>query len=135
MARHALVSRLSRPVPLLVFLVILTAMAAVARGALSAGQGVQAQYTTPAAWGTETHNLIDREISTASVARAWRELTPEAFRVVWTGYLVVPETGTYTFTTTSDDGSMLAIDGFDQSYEGYGREEVSALFKVLQKTS
>ena len=112
MARHALVSRLSRPVPLLVFLVILTAMAAVARGALSAGQGVQAQYTTPAAWGTETHNLIDREISTAGVARAWRELTPEAFRVVWTGYLVVPETGTYTFTTTSDDGSMLAIDGF-----------------------
>ena len=73
---------------------------------------MQAQYTTPAVWGTETHTRIDREISTAGVARAWRELTPEAFRVVWTGYVVIPETGTYTFATTSDDGSTLTIDGF-----------------------
>ena len=73
---------------------------------------MQAQYTTPAAWGTETHTRIDREISTAGVERAWRELTPEAFRVVWTGYVVIPETGNYTFATTSDDGSTLAIDGF-----------------------
>jgi hypothetical protein len=112
MARHALVSRLSRPVPLLAFFVILTALTAVAHSSLGAGQGVQAQYTTPALWGTETHNRIDPEISTAVVARAWRELTPEAFRVVWTGYLVIPETATYTFATTSDDGSTLAIDGF-----------------------
>ena len=112
MARHALVSRLSRPVPLIAFLVILTALTAVAHSALRAGQGVQAQYTTPARWGTETHNRIDREISTAGVARAWRELTPEAFRVVWTGYLVIPETAKYTFATTSDDGSTLEIDGF-----------------------
>ena len=62
MARHALVSRLSRPVPLLVILALITALAAVARSTLSDGQGVQAQYTTPAVWGTETHTRVDREI-------------------------------------------------------------------------
>ena len=112
MARDALVSRLSKPVPLLAILVVLTALAAVAHSTLGDGQGVQAQYTTPAAWGTETHTRIDREISTTGVARAWRELTPEAFRIVWTGYVVIPTSGTYTFATTSDDGSTLTIDGF-----------------------
>ena len=112
MARHALVSRLSRPVPLLVILAIVTTLAAVAYGRLRTGQGVQAQYAAPALWGTHTFTRVDREIATAGVERAWRELTPEAFRVVWTGYVVIPETGNYTFATTSDDGSTLTIDGF-----------------------
>ena len=70
MARHALVSRLSRPVPLLVILAIITTLAAVAYGRVRAGQGVQAQYAAPALWGTHTFTRIDREISTAGVERA-----------------------------------------------------------------
>ncbi|MCW1885485.1 FG-GAP-like repeat-containing protein [Luteolibacter flavescens] len=30
---------------------------------------------------------------------------------LWTGFITVPETATYRFTTRSDDGSVLAIDG------------------------
>lgn len=33
------------------------------------------------------------------------------FSVVWTGTIVIPRTGTYTFYTKSDDGSWLLIDG------------------------
>src|SRR5262249_22580331 len=36
---------------------------------------------------------------------------PPQFRVEWTGYVVVSRTDTYTFATTSDDGSTLVIDG------------------------
>ena len=112
MARHALVSRLSRPVPLLVILALLTTLAAVSRARLSAGQGIQAQYLDARGVGTDTHTRTNREISTAVVERAWRGLTPETFRVVWTGYVLIPETGTYTFATRSDDGSTLTINGF-----------------------
>jgi autotransporter-associated beta strand protein len=41
---------------------------------------------------------------------------------VWTGLFMVPTTGTYTFDTSSDDGSMLFIDGnvvvSNNSYQG-----------------
>jgi hypothetical protein len=36
---------------------------------------------------------------------------PEAFRARWFGYLTVSAPGTYTFSTTSDDGSTVRIDG------------------------
>jgi hexosaminidase len=31
--------------------------------------------------------------------------------MIWKGYINVPETGGYEFWTTSDDGSILSIDG------------------------
>ena len=33
------------------------------------------------------------------------------FEVIWTGYLVAPVTGNYTFTTLSDDGIYLTVNG------------------------
>jgi alpha-mannosidase len=38
------------------------------------------------------------------------EHRPEFFGVVYTGYIMVPATGPYTFFTTSDDGSAISID-------------------------
>lgn len=110
--RQALVSRLSRPVPLLILLGVITIASVTARGWLSADQGVRAQYAAPALWGTETYNRVDRTITTAAVERAWQSQPPDTFNVVWTGYVVIPDSGTYTFATTSDDGSTLVIDGF-----------------------
>ena len=35
---------------------------------------------------------------------------PDNYAILWTGYLFVPETSTYTFETVSDEGSRLYID-------------------------
>jgi hypothetical protein len=36
---------------------------------------------------------------------------PDTFTVLWNGFVQAPETGTYTFTTNSDDGVMLEVNG------------------------
>ncbi|HEV8607419.1 MAG TPA: PA14 domain-containing protein [Tepidisphaeraceae bacterium] len=36
---------------------------------------------------------------------------PDTFSVRWTGYIVAPTTGRYTFYTTTDDGARLTING------------------------
>src|SRR5690606_3315908 len=38
-------------------------------------------------------------------------IAPDTFSVRWTGQLVAPETGQYTFHLTADDGVRLWIDG------------------------
>ncbi len=46
---------------------------------------------------------------------------PNQFAAVWTGQFVAPSSGSYTFDTGSDDGSMLFIDGnavvFNNAYQ------------------
>ena len=37
--------------------------------------------------------------------------TEDRYGFTFTGYILVPEDGVYTFSTKSDDGSMLYIDG------------------------
>ena len=44
-----------------------------------------------------------------SAVAAWILSPPEIFSARWTGYLVVTESGHYTFSLTSDDGSRLKI--------------------------
>lgn len=61
--------------------------------------------------GTPTFSQLDPEISTARLASAWRADVPTAFSVRWRGYLAVGRAGTYEFATTSDEGSVLTIDG------------------------
>src|SRR5581483_5666442 len=50
-------------------------------------------------------STIDDEISTDTLTRVWRGTPPAKFNARWFGYLTVPATGRYTFTTSSDDGS------------------------------
>jgi hypothetical protein len=50
------------------------------------------------------------QVSTQEVSSAWNRRPPDAFTARWSGYLIVPRAGTYTFSLSSDDGSMLRID-------------------------
>lgn len=61
--------------------------------------------------GRPLFNTLDRELSTDALTRAWKGAPPEKFNARWFGYLIVPAAGRYTFTTSSDDGSYLTIDG------------------------
>jgi PA14 domain len=45
------------------------------------------------------------------VANVWRGLPPERFTIRWSGYLAIGHAGAYTFSTASDDGSFVTIDG------------------------
>lgn len=54
---------------------------------------------------------IEPNLSTVNIADAWRGAAPETFRARWYGYLTITRSGTYSFATTSDDGSVLSIDG------------------------
>jgi PA14 domain len=49
-------------------------------------------------------------VSIDDITSAWSRRPPPAFSARWSGYLVVPRTGPYTFALTSDDGSTLRID-------------------------
>ena len=60
--------------------------------------------------GTPMFTRIDKDINVdfgdVRDPRTW-----EHFSVRWTGYITAPKTGRYTFTTWSDDGVRLFIDG------------------------
>src|SRR5215468_2820052 len=90
-------------------------LAALCRGAV-VGLGVQ-QGLTGEFFGGEEHvgaplfTTLDRELSTDALTRAWKGSPPEKFNARWFGYLIVPATGRYTFSTSSDDGSYITIDG------------------------
>ena len=95
---------------------VLTAVAALAvvtlaRAALKWDAGLRAEYIADSRSGVQGRSGVDREVSTAAIARAWKQAPPGRFRARWTGYLVVSRAGAYTFATTSDDGSAVAIDG------------------------
>ena len=96
---------------LFVILLALCATAGLLRAVVEAPQGLRAQYIADAAVGGGTTSLVDSTPSTDAVTRAWRGSPPERFRAEWSGYLVVGQAGTYTFATTSDDGSVVVIDG------------------------
>ncbi len=38
------------------------------------------------------------------------------FQVLWDGYISIPKTGDYTFSTKSDDGSKVYLDAFDEDH-------------------
>src|SRR4051812_10187785 len=61
--------------------------------------------------GAPAFVTIDRELSTDTLIRAWQGVPPEKFNARWFGYLIVPATGRYTFSTSSDDGSAITLDG------------------------
>jgi hypothetical protein len=83
----------------------------VVRATLPAANGLRGQYFSGSTW-------TEPPLFTASDARpssrslgARRSQLPEAFSVRWRGFLNLPDADTYTFATTSDDGSRLWIDG------------------------
>jgi lysophospholipase L1-like esterase len=95
----------------LVALLAVAIAAALVRIPLGSGQGLRAEYVAAPAAGGAAHIAIASEISTRELTRAWSGSPPPQFRARWTGYIVVGRSGSYTFATTSDDGSTVTIDG------------------------
>jgi hypothetical protein len=96
----------------LLALVALIGGSLAARLALQVTQGLQAEYFLDDAPASRpTLATLSREITTAEINADWNASLPPAFRARWFGYLAVPRAGDYTFTTSSDDGSRLFIDG------------------------
>jgi len=94
----------------LLALVGLLAGVLIARAALQVTQGLQGEYALSAAQ-TPALAVLTPDISKTAVTAAWNAAPPESFRARWYGYLAIGTAGTYTFATTSDDGSTLTIDG------------------------
>eukprot|EP00971_Amphidinium_carterae_P018669 368140-Amphidinium_carterae.1 len=57
-------------------------------------------------------NRVDASISYSATGGKWTGLDlHDNYAARWTGFLKIKSGGTYTFQTTSDDGSMLYING------------------------
>ena len=57
------------------------------------------------------HTLTDLPPFTARLVQAWPPPVPEVFSATWNGGLLIETAGPYTFSTISDDGSKLYVDG------------------------
>ena len=73
--------------------------------------GLRAEYFTQSGTTRQTRFEVDREITTSALEKAWNGSPPAQFLVHWSGFVVVGRSGSYTFSTTSDDGSTVTIDG------------------------
>jgi hypothetical protein len=92
-------------------LVLTTSAAAVAaRGALSSGEGLVAQYFRNVDWsGEPALTAVDTLLSTDQLAQDWPD-APPVFSVRWRGYLTVWRAGVYRFRLITDDSARLYID-------------------------
>src|SRR5690242_16402482 len=61
--------------------------------------------------GTPVRTTVDAPPSLSAIDSAWNGSIPETFSAVWTGAVLAPFDGTYTFATRSDDGSHVYVDG------------------------
>jgi hypothetical protein len=76
------------------------------------GEGLTATYFSDAGWSsTPVRSTLDPQPSTDHVIGAWRGTAPDTFSATWTGSFIALHRGTYTFATSSDDGSALYVDG------------------------
>jgi hypothetical protein len=103
------VVRPTRPAALLL-LVGLSAALGAARAIVYRTEGLRAEYAAPSLTN-EVRIRTDRAISTRAIVAAWDGAVPDQFQVRWSGYVVAAASGLYTFSTTSDDGSTVLIDG------------------------
>ena len=81
---------------------VLCVAIAVPRVALRVEPGLSGTYLIPAS-AAPAFTTVDAEQSTAQLERRWPALTPDVFRVEWTGYLGVDADDTYTFTLVADE--------------------------------
>lgn len=75
------------------------------------GTGLFARYFTGMSFNTFNNQRIDANISFAWGAGNNPVGGADAYSVLWTGQILAPETGTYTFHTNSDDGIYLWVNG------------------------
>ena len=81
---------------------------------VAAGDGLTGNYYNSANLDPSTLALTRKD---ASVNFDWKKGSPSStvksdnFSAEWTGQVLAPETGTYTFATTSDDGVRVWVNG------------------------
>jgi PA14 domain-containing protein len=96
-------------VGLLALFGLLAALVA-ARAALQVTQGLQGEYLLDSS-SAPVLTVITPQVSTGQITADWNGSPPPAFRARWFGYLMIGRSRQYSFATSSDDGSTLAIDG------------------------
>lgn len=77
------------------------------------GTGLHAFYYGNTGWEGDSWKaaLLETEISSATENfREAEQHLNNQFSVAWKGYILIPATGEYTFSTNSDDGSWVFID-------------------------
>ena len=73
--------------------------------------GLRGFYYDNTDWSDEPHTTaLDTEFSTASLKTIRQKLPQNIFSVEWKGFIQIPETAFYAFSTNSDDGSWLFVD-------------------------
>jgi lysophospholipase L1-like esterase len=100
----------AKPVVWLFALFGMLAALAAARAGLQVTQGLQGEYLLGPS-SDPVLTVITHEISTGQITADWKGSPPPVFRARWFGYLTIGRSSLYTFATSSDDGSTLAIDG------------------------
>jgi hypothetical protein len=106
-----MVARHRRPLTLLLAAALGWMLLGLVRPAVRAGNGLLGQYYANTTWdGWPAQTVSDPVPSASQMSQRWIGKAPPAFSVVWTGYLAVGRAGSYSFATTSDDGSRLYID-------------------------
>jgi hypothetical protein len=75
-------------------------------------EGLIGTYYEGSGWtSAPVRSAIDAPPSTDSFFEAWKGNPPRQFSATWVGSLSTLRSGTYTFATSSDDGSWVYIDG------------------------
>lgn len=100
--------------PTLLFAVTIAvgAICLASKAILDVPRGLRGQYFAGEEFtGPPAASVIDEEVSTFSLTAAWYGAQPAVFTARWFGFITIWRSGTYTFATTSDDGSSVTIDG------------------------
>src|SRR5262249_38955367 len=72
----------------------------------SRAEGVTATVFADANWASApVRSVIQEQPSTETLHEVWTGPPPATFSVTWTGSILIPVGGHYTFATKSDDGS------------------------------
>ena len=75
-------------------------------------EGLNATYYAGPDWSLSSVAATPREYpSTERLYEAWKGAPPEQFTVSWAGSFLAARDGAYTFSTVSDDGSWVYVDG------------------------
>jgi hypothetical protein len=75
-------------------------------------QGLEGRYYKNSNWeGKPEFSVSDPEISRKVLNSRLKGFSENRFSVVWNGFIVIEKSDNYTFTTSSDDGSRLYING------------------------
>jgi hypothetical protein len=91
---------------------ILVGLLALAHRLDPVGEGLSATYYADRDWSLSSIVARSREQpSTDRLFAAWNGAPPEVFSATWAGSFLAFRAGTYAFSTVSDDGSWVYVDG------------------------